>query len=413
MTTVVQTLRSLKWRRRAWVVATNAANSVLVPALGVLVSFFVIRLASLRLWGEFVSVMLWVQLAAHVMGWGNKDYLLRAFSLRPAYLTSLWQSALVTRAALLVPFGVGVWLLGIPPLRAALILLWGAALFLDQSADVLIQYRKDFLFSLVVELVGLAALLAPILWLRERLTLDWLIALFAIVFLGKALAFLARYRTVTLARPGRQEGDARLFQPALFRLALPFFLLGLSGLLQSRVDQYVVNAKLPPTEVAQYQVFMNLMIYLQSVSVFILGPFVKSVYRLHTRTILRLTLRLAVLGLLVVGPGLMVTYAVLRLLYHLTFAPAYFVFGGLLALPVFAYLPLVYALYKLNRQTWVLVINLLGIGASLALSLALLPRYGMLGAVAASAVAQWAMLLAYGAAWLARGDVLRAVPELP
>ena len=101
-------LRSPKYRRRAGLIIANSFNSLLVPVFGIVVSLLVVRLTSVELWGMFVEVMIWAQLAAMVVGWGNKEFLLRAFSRQPAQMAVRWQSSLVTRSALLLPAGLGL-----------------------------------------------------------------------------------------------------------------------------------------------------------------------------------------------------------------------------------------------------------------------------------------------------------------
>lgn len=382
-------LSSRKLRRRGLTVVANTVNSLLVPVLGVLVSLLVVRLASMELWGAFVGVMVVVQLAAHVIGWGNKEYLLRAFSFNPATLGTEWQTSLVTRLALFVVAIPLVGLLGYGPQLALLALLWCLGLVLYQSNDVLILYRKDFVYSIVVELAGLAVLLALVAWRRAGLTVDALVAMFALATWLKAGAFFLRYRPNVLSRwTGR-------FFPRYFRLALMFFLLGFTGLLESRVDLYAVNYYLPARQVGQYQVFINLMLYLQSVSAFVLMPFAKTIYRLGYDTMARLSVRLFALGVIILAPGLAAIAAVLVWFYHFPVSPVLLFLGGALVLPCYFYLPIVYGFYKANRQTVVLQINVAGIVASLGLSVLLLPRIGMTGAVAASAAAQWLMLALY------------------
>src|SRR5690242_878226 len=95
-------VRSSKIRKRALIVAANSANSLLLPLLSPLFSLLVIRLASVSLWGDFVKVLIVAQLAAHVAGWGNKDYLLREFSRGPARVAAAWQSSLFTRLGVFV-----------------------------------------------------------------------------------------------------------------------------------------------------------------------------------------------------------------------------------------------------------------------------------------------------------------------
>jgi len=146
----------------------------------------------------------------------------------------------------------------------------------------------------------------------------------------------------------------------------------------------------------------------------VVTPFVKGLYRLSYGVILRLCARLFALGLLAVGLGLPLVGLVLRQLYHLDFAPAFLMAGALLALPVYFYVPVVYALFKANRQRVVVGVTLFGLAVSLFCNLWWLPVQGMLGAAMAAAASQWAM----GAVYLYLGWSLRErnhvvpIPEL-
>lgn len=397
-----------RWQRRAFTILTNSINSLLLPVFNVIVSFLVIRLASVGLWGEFVNVLIIVQLAVHIIGWGNKEYLLRAFSRNPAQIAPAWQSSLITRLALFLAFIVVAGFVGLSARRLLLVILWCLGLVIYQAHDVLILYRKDFLFSIVVELAGIALLASTVAWQGHKLSLDGLLFFFTVASWLKAGAFLLRFRRQTMGHLVAR------FDSSYFGLAFPFFLLGFSGMLQSRTDLYAVNYFLPRSEVGQYQVFINFMLYLQSIAAFILMPFVKTIYRLRYSTILKLSARLFALGAVLMPPALVAVYLVLTYLYHLHFSPAFMLLGGLLVLPAFFYLPIIYALYKADRQSLVLAVNGLGIAVNLALNLLLLPRLGMMGGVTAAAAAQWSMLGVY----LIQSRALRddhpfAVPKLP
>ncbi len=207
-------------RRRGPVIVANTANSLIVPFFGVFVSLLVVRLASVDLWGAFVDVMIVVQLVAHVVGWGNKEYLLRAFSFNPADLAQQWQTSLVTRLALFVPFVALFGLLGYPALQWALAVIWCLGQVLYQSNDVLILYRKDFVYSIVVELVSIGLLIAAVAWQGPRLTVNSLIAWFALTTWLKAGAFFFRFRSHTMQRwVGR-------FYPQFFRAGPAFLSVG-------------------------------------------------------------------------------------------------------------------------------------------------------------------------------------------
>jgi O-antigen/teichoic acid export membrane protein len=392
-----QSLTSARAQRRGRAVVLNALNSLAVPLAGPLVSFLVIRLASLDLWGEFVRALIVAQLAAHLAGWGNKDFLLREFSRHPGRLAEAWQRNLVTRLALLAALPV-LLALGQPLGRALWLTLCSLGLLLDQAYDVVVLYRRAFGFALVVEAAGVALLAAPVIWLRGSLTADGLLAAFALSNLGKALLLAWRFRP--LVTPG-WVGAADLGQ---LRAALPFFLLGFSGLLQSRADLYTVSALLDERALGQYQVFSNLMLYGQALAGFILLPFAKSLYRLSSKASRRVALWLGLAGLAVLALFLPAAHTALTRVYGLNLPPVMLALGALMIWPIFFYLPIIYALFKAERPGLVIAINLLGVAVSVAVNLALLRRFGLAGAAAGAAAAQWAMGLAYLAA-AARGRV--------
>jgi O-antigen/teichoic acid export membrane protein len=379
----------LKLRRRLGRVVASAANTMVVPLLSPIVALIVVRMASAELWGQFVAAGIIAQLGAHVVGWGNKEYLLRQFGQRPAALAQAWQTGLASRAALFGGYCVVVVLLGLPALQAALLMAWCLGLALDQSFEALVVFKQAFAFATLVDLLVLALTVAAAVLIGGRLTLEWLLAIFAAASLASAALLALRFW-----RQSWPAGAGR-FDPGYFRAALPFFLLGLSGMLQSRADLYVVTALLPRGELAHYQVLTNLLIYLQTGAYLLLAPFLRSVYRLPAGALARLSMNLFVVGLVVLAPAMALVGQVTAGLYHFAASPALLVVGGLVVLPSFFYLPIIYRLYREQRQALVLATNVLGIATSLALSLLLVPAFGLQGALAANAAAQWLMLCVY------------------
>ncbi|MCB0313638.1 MAG: polysaccharide biosynthesis C-terminal domain-containing protein, partial [Calditrichaeota bacterium] len=119
------------------------------------------------------------------------------------------------------------------------------------------------------------------------------------------------------------------------------------------------------------------------------------IYRLGSGVLKRISLRLFGLGAAITLPALGGIYLLLNQVYGFPVGAAFLFWGGLFVLPIYYYLPQIYLLYKLDLQSKVLYINLLGIMANLLLNVCLIPGFGLLGAIAASALSQWLMLLAY------------------
>ncbi|HRQ40285.1 MAG TPA: hypothetical protein PLD25_20430 [Chloroflexota bacterium] len=385
----------VKWQRRAKVAAANTANNLLPLIFTPVISLLVIRQSSAAQWGAFVGVLITVQLGAHTAAWGNQEYLLREFSRNPARMASAWQTSLFTRLALLT--GLSLIALWFYPGQAGWVILWGAALALRQSFNVLVTYKRDFTFAALVEIAGLGVMVTAVLLNGDTLSTGWLIRLFALTALARSMALLFRFRWVVGGWYGR-------FHFPYFRLAFPFFLLGFVGMLNSRLDLYLVSLYLPAAEVGSYQVFANFLLYLQSLAAFMLLPFVKSIYRVRYPTIRKISLTSGGLGLLITPPAMILLYVLLTYLYGIRLPPPFFLFGALAVWPIFFFLPVIYGLYKAERETAVLQVNIISIGLALGLNLLLLPRWGMLGVVIAMAVVKWAVLLIY----LARGRRLLA-----
>ena len=381
--------RSPKLRKRALIVAANSANSLLVPLFSPVVSALVVRLAGVGLWGEFVAALVVAQLVSHLVGWGNKDYVLRAFARNPATLTAAWQTSTFTRLPLLLAAGVGLAFFGYTLERWLLIWLLAVVLTLAQSFEVFVLYRRDFVFGLGVEVLTVTLLAGPIVLLRGALSVDTLLLIYVVANVVETGVYALRYRR---AAAGRLAGR---FELGWLTQAWPFFLLGFTGLLQSRVDLYTVTAALPRDVVGRYQVYSNQLIYVQSIAAFVLVPFVKSLYRLSYRAILGLSVKLGLVGLTVAAVGVPAVALALHYIYALDFPLPYFIAGALFVVPVYLYIPIIYALFKADKALWVAGANWLGAGLSLALTLWWLPAQGALGAAWASATTQWALLLFY------------------
>lgn len=364
--------------RRAAVILQNSLHNLLLPAVSILLASLVIRLTSKELWGGFVDVLVAVQFTAQIAAWGNKEYLLRGFSRQPGAIPHQWQVAFYPRLLIALPF--------ILLSRDLMPFVWLIGSVIAASFDVLILYRKAFLYAITIELTAALGIAIAIITRQQTLTVDDLVAFFAIATWLKVILLIWRFRDVL----GFTWGGF-----AYFSAAFPFFLLTFSGALASRIDLYTVSLLRPHAEVAQYQVFINLMLYLQALSNFILLPYTKNVYRLNDSSIEKLARRLFSLGVLIVPPAILAAWGLLWLLYDIRFSASMMLLGGAFVLPIYAFLPLIYRLYKRDEQNTVLWINIYGAAANLILNLIFLPILGIAGAILASAIIQWGMLYAY------------------
>jgi len=357
--------------------------------VNIAISLTVIKLASEAVWGAFVHPLIWVTLAAHVMGWGNKEYLLRTFSQSPATLFSNWWENWWTRLSALPIIAVLFFLFFAHPGLAALAVLWLAAAFANQSFDALALYHRKFGVAIFIEVAGFLLVLAGLLWRQNSIDIRWLSALYTGQFALKSGLW-----ALVFARPLWGAFRVR-WRQRHFLAAFPFFLIGASGFLQSKTDLYVVNYLLPDEAVGTYQVLINLFIYLQAFAGFMLIPFAKNIYRLPEASILKLNKKLLPAGLALLAVGLPASYLVLNRVYGFSLEWPVYGLAALLVLPIFYYLPLIYLFFKRKREKVVVGINALGIAVNLGGNLLLIPAWGIEGALLATATGQWCMAGAY------------------
>lgn len=398
--------------RRASSVGWHGAAAYLPPVLGALLSLLVVRLASVEVWGRFVAWAVPVQLAVHVAAWGNKEHLLREIARSPGRLRERWRTSLVTRFTAATPVVVlaaaTATAAGAPADLLAILALWWLGQTLAQSFEVLVVYRRAFATAVTIEAAAFAPPLATVATAAGRLEVELLVAAFAAgAVLRTSLYAVAFRRAAGLPRVAARP------EPRLLAAALPFFLLSFSGMLMSRTDLYCVVALLDRAAVGAYQVLTTFLLALQGVAALVVTPWVKGLYRLPSRALWRTAGRLSVLGAAVTLPGVAVLAPVLEHLYRLDIPSAVLAAGALSVLPAFPSVALIYLAFRGGRQAAVVWVNLLGAGVNLALNLALLPRLGLLGAVTATAAAQWTMLAAHLLRErAAEREAAHAVPEL-
>lgn len=388
-------------RRALALIARHTVQSLLPVALSVLVSVQVVRGQGAAVWGRFVAVMLVLQLAAHVVGWGNKEQVLRALARDGAPLQAAVIGNLRARLLALGPvaalgcvgFGFAV---GWSPqvLVAGLVFLLARAI--AQSFEAMIAHQQRFLRAAAVDgAVGFMLLVG--VW-QLGVGVPALLALHAAAEVLRALALVAAFPEVRVPATlplGTASVAPAPGPAALLREGAPFFLLSAAGMLGSRVDLYCVSALLPAAEVARYQVLQSGLLWLQSIAGLLLLPFIRAVYGMGHVQLFRLNLQLLAVGAGVAVVGVFALGELLERAHGFAIDGPVRVVGALFVAQMFAQVPAIYALYKAGRERSVLLTSAAILIGNLGLSLVLLPLWGVLGALTASAVVGWIAALSY------------------
>ena len=360
----------------------------LTPALsGFVISWLVVRNYSADLWGAVVNTSLWVYLLSGILSWGSKDYLLRAFSREPANISGELQSSVITRLLLFVPASVALYFL----CRYNLILtlsavFWLFARFLFNSAEPLVIYRNDFGLPAFLEP---AAALIPVsgilLMIRQPEPFVFLLLL-GTADACKAAWMALHYRHQIFRRPVKGISFVHI------TAALPFFLTGMAGLLQSRSDQMFVNILLDDQSRAAFQVFINLLLSSLMLPALLVIPLLRSLYRSRPGIFRKVWINTSLAGLMLAPLAATACWLVAKYVYGFGFNGFHLVLAVLFCYPVYISMPLIYNAYRENRQGRILYISLACLALCIPTSYVLTAAAGVGGALCSSVIGQWLML---------------------
>lgn len=297
----------------------------------------------------------------------------------------LWQGAMWARARILPAALVVVFFLRQDAVTSVWVVLWILAAFLAQSFDAPILITRRFKTAIVIELVAFAAVVVLLIQPAD-LGAETVIRAWAVGALVRALLLLA----ALLKRLG--PGFVVEVEPRYFAAAAPFFLLGLSGMLQSKMDLYMASLMLDDAEVGRYQVIVNTFIMLQAGGAFLVVPFAKTLYRAKEAVLAAFARSVWLIGFGITAVGISGAWVLLNGVYNFGLGLSWFVLGALLVLPVFGYAPRVYRLFGAGRERTVVIISLAGAVVNLVVSVVLLQTLGAIGALIGSVISQWLTL---------------------
>ncbi len=377
-----------KFLKRLSFIGLNTISNLIVSATGMIISLIIIRLFSNELWGEAVYIFLWVNIAAHFASWGSRDFLLRAFSAAPSKSAKTWASVFTARALLIFPFLFLPFFLKLNFAGSIALSILILARFVYQSYDVIILYQRKFTLTVFIELLALVIVVSGTLLLREKIEINTLVICFTFAETIKAIIVAAWYRKEY------KVYNLTIPEKDFYISAFPFFVLGFSGLLQSKADLLLVSFFLNKAILSQYQVAMNCFLIVQSGSAFILSPFIKNLYRMDFNRIKKISVRLFWAGAGILFLALPCIFFGLTWIYKFEVSFYSILLGGAFVLPIYIYLPYIYFLYKIKKQNIIVAVNVSSIGICVLFSAIFIPLFGphYNGALLSIALTQWLIL---------------------
>ena len=369
-------------------ISNNALRQVLVSIFSMVIPFLVIHWCTKELWGSFVSLLLFSLLALQVINWGNKEYLLRQFSLHPNQIKVDYSRVLFTRLPLVFIFVV-VALFYFRVSFGLFLLLWLLGRFLSHSVEPLILFEKKFSLAIRIEFGCFVVFVLSLFLLQLQLNLTLLLLLYSLYQFAKGLLYFLKFRQSFLFKNLKIDWQ-------YYRLTFPFFLLSILGFLASKVDVYLMERLGNTIVTSDYQVINSLLVFTMSLSAFIYAPFTKNIYRNNGAVIKKTQKLMAIAGVVLVPFSLLIIAIVLQYYLSLTFGYAFYIAAFLYVYPSFVYGIKVVDLFRQHREKSVVLILFCGALANGILSaLFLYLDFGITGALFGSALAQILVLILF------------------
>jgi O-antigen/teichoic acid export membrane protein len=375
-----------KFRKRLSLVGSYSFQTMIIPLSNFIISFLVIRLKGIELWGEFVYFMIIISLTDFILAWGQREYLLREFSRNPSGISRDWQRSVINRLPLVIISLLFFFLLDFSTENKIIICFWLLSLFLYKSYDILVLYKKQFSFIIRLEIFSLILFIVLLFLSAEFLDLTVLLLIYTVTSLIKTSIVIYYYY---------REMFPWLYKkidPAFLKISLPFFLPAFLGFIQSKTDLYCVAYFLSKKDVGEYQILITFLFYLQIFASLLITPFIKNIYRLPDVSLQKLMTMLFRTGVIISIPAIFLIRFVLSTYYQFEFSLDIYIIGYFYVIPFYLYLVKLYQFFKHNKQNTVVYITILVTCINLVLNIVLINKLGTKGALLASTISQWIML---------------------
>ncbi|WP_157560190.1 hypothetical protein U8527_03360 [Kordia algicida OT-1] len=366
-------------------IGINTIQGFANPAFNFLIVVFGVKIFGKTEWASLINVMLWVLFTTFMFGWGNRDHLLRAYSKTPSKMYHAFFSNFLSRC-LLLPFSLLLFIF-----FPTTIAIWAIVLvlltFTYSSLSTLVVYHQKFGAQLLAEVIAFVIISGSIFYF-ESFDLESFLKIYTIAILIKLIVLSAQlnfWKESFSAKISLQE----------FKSGLPFFILGLSGWLISKIDIYVVDLYLEKSQLAEYQLLITAFLMLQALAAYITIPFTKHVYRVSDEVVQKIKYKLYMASLPLTVLGGFSIWFVMEYFVKLGFTYEYYIVGGLIAFPCFFYTLNVMELMKNQQERTIIYISFFGFFATISLLLLLIETYEIFGVLVSAAIAQWMVLLAY------------------
>ncbi|RED44406.1 hypothetical protein DFQ10_10389 [Winogradskyella eximia] len=370
---------------RLLLIGINTLRGFSGPMFNFLITLFGIKFFGKEDWGTMINALLSVFLIVFIIGWGNKDYLIRKYSKQPSQIYQAFYSNFFSRS-LLLPLAL-ILLLFFPITIAIWCIVLVLLMHSYNALESLVIFHQKFGAQFAAELIAFGLIFSSIFYFNN-FSLETFLKLYCAAFLFKLLWLIIAmklWKAHFHLKVSLQEFIAPFW----------FFMLGLSGWVASKADLYIVNFTMPKAQISEYQIAITAFLLIQSLSYLIILPFTKHLYRLPEKSIAKIKKILAFTSFPLVTLCTAVLWFILEKIAILNLPISFYVFGGLASIPTYFFIVDIMMYYRNKKESSILKINFINALLNLVLTFLLIQKMGIMGAIISVFINQCSFLCFY------------------
>ena len=319
-----------------------------------LISLLIVKLFTVSVWGNIVSLLVIQQIVSGILAWGNKDYLQRELATNPDAFGSNFTQLFLERLLLFILIILVVFIFGLIDrsllFSFILIIFWR---FINQSFDILVIKERRFLTVFFLDCILILLQVGLVFWFKNQgnHSLTMLLLVFWFPLALKCLLLFYVFR----------ENFKKTHFKKWFMIESFFFaMMTISGLLHGKIDLLVVSKLLDYKTLGEYQILMSFLWCIQSISMYISSPFIHNFYRLKEVSQANLSKLLKNLGLLIVPIAVVIVMLILSFGFRIKIDASITIASFLFCMASFIYLPWIFQLNQKKLEYRVVLINIIG-----------------------------------------------------
>ena len=368
-------------------VLLNGFRIILSPIIGIVFSYVIVTVFSKELWGDFVEYLLFFFIVSLTSNWGSKTFLMRAFSQNPKNIVTEWQALFMARLPICVLCVISVFFFFEFHL-SLFMTMWMVSAYVYHSLFPIIFYNRAYEKMIGIEITAFLVLIFLVYFQKENLSSLVLVQSYALHVFVKALLTIIFHTHFFNFKSFR-------FNSKLLWISFPFFLLGISGFLQSKIDIYAYSFYYEGKPLGEYQIISGFFIFSQSIVMLLVFPYVKNIYRMSTNSIDRIRKNSAVYGLVLHSIVVVSIYFAL-LLFDIKLSVIQMILGFMIGYPCYIYTLDILLLFKEHKEYLVIKISIICLSINFLVSILLLHLdYNITGTLVGNAAAQIIALYCY------------------